>query len=322
VAVVTPVPGRSVDTTASRARRRRTGARGHYPVTTSAAAVPRAGPGIPAAGGEPARPVLFVALAYALSWAWVIPLAATGLTVVSGRGWPTQLPALLGPLLAAVLCAALAGRRRVRELAAAMVRWRIGWRWWLVAVSPVLALLAVLAEQAISGVDLPTWSAFAGFSGVPAGWGVLGVAASLVLIGGFGEETGWRGYLQPTLQRRLGPLAATGIVAAVWAGWHVPQFFFIQTYKDFPIAMLPVFLLGMAAGAVVLTWLYNHTRSILACAVWHGLYNLAGASAAASAGSGVISAAVWTFVVLGAVVLLGLEWRAVRAGRRSVLMPH
>jgi membrane protease YdiL (CAAX protease family) len=265
---------------------------------------------------------LFVVLAYALSWAWVIPLAATGATVASGRGWPTQFPALLGPLLAAVLCAALAGRSRVRELVAAMGRWRIGWRWWLVAVSPVLALLAILAEQAISGVSMPTWSAFAGFSGVPAGWGVLGVAGALVLIGGFGEETGWRGYLQPTLQRRLGPLAATGIVAAVWAGWHLPQFFFIQTYKDMPIAMLPVFLLGMAGGAVVLTWLYNHTRSILACAVWHELYNLAGGSAAASAGSGVISAAVWTFVVLGAVVLLGLEWRAVRAGRRSVLMPH
>jgi hypothetical protein len=114
----------------------------------------------------------------------------------------------------------------------------------------------------------------------------------LVLIGGLGEETGWRGYLQPTLQRRFGPLAATGIVASVWAGWHLPQFFLIQTYQGFSIAMLPVFLLGMAGGAVVLTWLFNHTRSILACAVWHGLYNLAGASAAASAGSGVIAAAV------------------------------
>jgi membrane protease YdiL (CAAX protease family) len=221
-----------------------------------------------------------------------------------------------------VLCTALAGRRGLRGVVGGMVRWRIGWRWWLVAVSPVVALLAVLAEQAISGVGVPTWSAFAGVSGVPAGWGVLGVAAALVLVGGLGEETGWRGYLQPTLQRRLGPVAATGIVAAVWAGWHVPQFFLLQTYKDFTIAMLPVFLLGIAGGAVILTWIYNHTRSILVCAVWHALYNLAGASAAATAGSGVISAAVWTFVVVGAVVLLVLEWRALRAGRRSVLMPH
>jgi hypothetical protein len=113
---------------------------------------------------------LFVVLAYALSWAWVIPLAATGATVVSGRGWPTHFPALLGPLLAAALCARLTGRRSLRELAAGMVRWRNGRRWWLVTLSPVLALLAVLAEQAVSGVASPTWSAFAGFSGVPAGW--------------------------------------------------------------------------------------------------------------------------------------------------------
>ncbi|MDQ1532171.1 MAG: protease family protein [Microbacteriaceae bacterium] len=291
-------------------------------MTTSAAAVSSAERGTPVPGAGPARPVLFVVLAYVLSWAWVIPFAAIGATVVSGRGWPTQFPALLGPLLAAALCARSAGRRGLRELAIRMVRWRIGWRWWLAAVSPVLALLAILAAQAVSGVALPTWSALAGFSGVPVGWGVLGVAATLVLVGGLGEETGWRGYLQPALQRRMGPVAATGIVAAVWAGWHLPQFFVIQTYRDAPLAMLPVFLVGMAGGAVVLTWLYNHTRSILACAVWHGLYNLAGASAAASAGSGVIAAAVWTFVVLGAVVLLGLEWRAVRGGRDSLLMPR
>jgi hypothetical protein len=89
--------------------------------------------------------VLFVVLAYTLSWAWVIPLAATGASVVSGR-WPTQFPALLGPLLAAGLCAARAGRRGLGDLASRMVRWRIGWRWWLVAVSPVLGLLVVLAE--------------------------------------------------------------------------------------------------------------------------------------------------------------------------------
>jgi membrane protease YdiL (CAAX protease family) len=265
--------------------------------------------------------VLFVVLAYAVSWAWVVALAAAGATVVPGRGWPTHVPALLGPLLAAVLCSALAGRPSLRELGARMVSWRIGWRWWLAAVSPLLALLAVLAVLGATGAGVPPRSGFAEFSGLPAGWGALGVAAALVLIGGWGEETGWRGYLQPALQRRMTPVAATGIVAAVWAGWHIPQFFLIRTYEDFPIAMLPVFILGMAGGAVVLTWLYNHTRSVLACAVWHGLYNLAGATAAASSGAGVISAAIWTFVVGLAVVLLVLEWRAVRAGRGSVLQP-
>jgi hypothetical protein len=60
---------------------------------------------------------------------------------------------------------------------------------------------------------------------------------------------------------------------------------------------------------------------VLACAVWHGTYNLAGATAAATSGSGMLSAAIWTFVVGFAVVLLILERQRVRAGRRSLLCP-
>jgi membrane protease YdiL (CAAX protease family) len=270
----------------------------------------------------PARPVLFVVLAFALSWAWVVPFVARGATVVDGRGWPTHLPVLLGPLLAAVVCTATAGRQALRELASSMLRWRIGWRWWLAAVSPVLALLAVLAVLAVSGADVPTAAAFARFSGVPAAWGLLGVTAVVVVVGGLGEETGWRGYLQPALQRRFGVLPATGLVALAWAAWHAPLFWFIGTYESFPPAMLPVFVGGLAAGSVVLAWLYNRTRSVLACAVWHGTYNLAGATAAATAGTGVISAAIWTFVVGLAAVLLALHWRAARTGRRSVLAPR
>jgi hypothetical protein len=67
--------------------------------------------------------------------------------------------------------------------------------------------------------------------------------------------------------------------------------------------------------------LYNRTRSVLLCAIWHGSYNIAGATAAATTGSGVISAVIWTFVMLQAGVLLTLHLRAVRTGKRSVLAP-
>jgi membrane protease YdiL (CAAX protease family) len=274
------------------------------------------GPGVE--GPVAYRPVLFVVLAYVLSWAWVVPLAAVGATVVAGRGWPTHGPALFGPMLAALVCAALAGRATVRDLLRRMVRWRIGARWWLAAVSPALALGAVLGMLAIAGVGLPAAAAFGGFSGLPSSWGVAPVVAA-ILLGALGEETGWRGWLLPALQRRSGPVTASLLVAVVWAGWHLPQFFLIRSYEQFPVAMLPVFVLGLAGGSVVLTWLYNRTRSILAVAVWHGLYNVAGATTAANQHGGVISAAIWTFVVLFAVVLLLLERRAGRAGRPSVM---
>ena len=268
------------------------------------------------------RPILFVVLAYGLSWAWVFPLAVSGATVEAGRGWPTHLPSLLGPMLAAVLCSALTGPPALHDLGASMLRWRIGWRWWLAAISPALALLVVLVVVAAIGADSPTAAGFTRFSGISSARGLVGVTAVVVLIGGLGEETGWRGYLQPALQSRMRPLTATGTVAVVWAAWHTPQFFLIGTYEDFPVALLPVFLVGMAAGAVVLAWLFNRTRSVLACAVWHGLYNVAGASAASSSGAGVIAAAIWTFVVGFALVLLVLDRRATRGGRPSVLAPR
>lgn len=123
----------------------------------------------------------------------------------------------------------------------------------------------------------------------------------------------------PQLQRRFGPLIASLIIAAFWAAWHIPQFFLLDSYEDFSGAMLPVFLFGLTCGAIVCTWIYNRTSSILAVAAWHGIYNLTGATRAATRGRATLAAAMWTFVVVHAIVLLVLDRWARRAGRSSIL---
>lgn len=119
---------------------------------------------------------------------------------------------------------------------------------------------------------------------------VLGI----ILVNGFGEETGWCGYALPRLQRRYGPIAATLMIAVLWACWHIPQLFLVDSYKGLSPAMAPVFLFGLTCGAIVLTCLYNHTGSVLAVAVWHGLYNVTGGTKAAGDGARMIAAATWT----------------------------
>jgi membrane protease YdiL (CAAX protease family) len=99
-----------------------------------------------------------------------------------------------------------------------VLRWRIGW-WWLVAVSPLALLALGCAALAITGHAVPAWADLWRINGFPT-WGPVGVLALLVVLNGFGEEVGWRGYLQPTLQRRLRPVPAMLIVAVIWAGWH------------------------------------------------------------------------------------------------------
>ena len=117
--------------------------------------------------------VAFFTLAYALSWSWVIPLAAAHQVVRRGVGWPTHLPALLGPAIAAVVVTTWTmGRPGLRDLGARLVRWRVPARWWLAAVSPVVFFGLALAAMAAAGRALPSAGDFGRFSGI----GTIGLA--------------------------------------------------------------------------------------------------------------------------------------------------
>jgi membrane protease YdiL (CAAX protease family) len=269
---------------------------------------------------DPTPVAVFFVLAYAISWAWVIPLAVTGQTVLQGDGWPTHFPSLIGPMLAAFIVTGwTAARAGIGDLVTRMGRWRIGWRWWLAVASPLAFFIVVLVTMAAAGANVPARSDFGRFSGLPSSFGIVGITIVVTLVNGFGEETGWRGYALPQLQHRFGPIAASLVIAAAWAGWHIPQFFVLDSYKSFSVAMLPIFVFGLTCGAIVWTWVYNRTGSILAVAVWHGIYNVTGATKAATAGSGILASVMWTYVVVTAIVLLVVERRRRWAGRPSIL---
>ncbi len=98
-------------------------------------------------------PVLaFFVLACAFSWAYWIPLALWGSPVERGDGWPTHLPGLLGPLLAAFVVLALTeGRGGLRSLLASMVRWPRGARSQLATVAPLVFLALALIVTVFVG---------------------------------------------------------------------------------------------------------------------------------------------------------------------------
>jgi membrane protease YdiL (CAAX protease family) len=265
------------------------------------------------------RVVWFVVLAYVLAWGWSLPVAIAGRIVEQGQGWPTHVPSLLAPLLAALLVVGFTeGHAGIRGLIRRMGRWRFSPVWWLVVISPAVVLGLSIAGLSLTNENLPAWSDFAKFNGLPA-YGVLATFLFVLVLNGFGEETGWRGYLQDHLQRRFNPLSATLIVAVIWAVWHTPFFLILSTYSGFNAMTLVMFPLGLASGAVVLTWLYNHTgRSILAVALWHTLYNMAVATAGAT---DLIQGVVTAVVMVGAAVLVIVELVLQRRGGRSVLDP-
>ena len=182
-------------------------------------------------------------------------------------------------------------------------------RWTLLVygLSPAGSLLAALLVMAGLGMSMPGPQDFARFSGLPE-LGLPAVIVLVFLVGGYGEELGWRGFALGRLQQRFGPVRGTLLLACVWAGWHLPAFGIIETYRQMTIpVILGGFLLGLACGSVVLARVAHRTRgSILAVALWHGSYNL---TSATSAGRGFISAFTTACVMVWAFVLLTREWR-------------
>lgn len=243
----------------------------------------------------------YVVLAYTLSWAWWVPLALGGTTTRAGQGWPTHLPGLLGPAVAALLVtAATSGRAGLADLGRRVVRARVGLRWYAVVAAPLLLGAIAVVAQPLTGQDLPTGGDLSTYSGAAVmPWLVLVVV--VLVVNGFGEEIGWRGFLVERLAPRLGFRRTALVVAAVWAPWHLPLFWVSESFADFGPAGTVGWLVSITAGSVVLTWVYlGSGRSIWVVALWHTAFNLVTAT---EAGGGLAAPVVSAAVIVAAVVL-------------------
>jgi len=101
---------------------------------------------------------------------------------------------------------------------------------------------------------------------------LLGFSFLAGLLYGIGEEAGWRGFALLWLQSGRSALAATLILTVFWALWHTPFFFY---RFEFGAVQVIAFFMGLLAGAIWLTCLYNATGgSILMVAAWHTTWNL------------------------------------------------
>jgi membrane protease YdiL (CAAX protease family) len=209
--------------------------------------------------------VCYFLMAYGFSWLAWLPyvLAQDGLGLLPVR--LTQLGALpgayLGPLLSGLLMtAALEGKPGVGRLLRRLLLWRVGWPWYLFILLGVPAII------------------FLGFLTLPGAVAVLHFPfAQLVLFfpllliveivtSGLAEEPGWRGFALPRLQNRYGPLLGTLILGLLWGGWHLPLFLTTWAISASGLGV-GEFILAATSIAIVITWVFNHTRGSLLMAI-------------------------------------------------------
>ena len=109
---------------------------------------------------------------------------------------------------------------------------------------------------------------------VPVILGAVLVLGLWFLTYGLGEETGWRGYALPHLQSSRSATTATLVLALLWAGWHLPAFFYRDTYVAMGLLGFPMFAFSLLFAAMVFTWLYNATGgSVLLVIIFHACFN-------------------------------------------------
>lgn len=245
----------------------------------------------------------YLGIAYALSWAYWVPLAIGPRTTAPGVGWPSHMPGLFGPAIAAIVVTAIVGGRSgLSDIWRRLTLWRVGW-WWL----SVIAILAAGGLGILVASDITDMGDLTVFPGISASIGPLLTIGVVFVVNGVGEELGWRGFLADGLLRDHSLTTTSLLVALAWALWHLPLFFFQGTFQGFSPASITGWAVGLTAGSVVLTWLYRGSgASILLVAVWHTAFNFTSATPAAE---GVVAAITSTMVMVAAVAILLVEWR-------------
>src|SRR5918994_5737845 len=211
--------------------------------------------------------VTFFILVFGLTWVVWVPRAAGAPLDTVGQAWTWA------PPIAALLAAALTGgRAAVRELGARLVRWRVGWQWYLVVI-----LGPAVFSLMVAGVYVMLGGSWADAAPAALREGPLMMLplflVILTLTDGLGEELAWRGFALPRLLTQHNALVASMILGVIWALWHLPLLWTEGSPMYHQPGWLP--LLDITAKSVIFTWVFLHTRgSVLLAMLFHGATNL------------------------------------------------
>jgi len=163
------------------------------------------------------------------------------------------------------------GRSGLKTYFSRIVRWRVGLKWYAVALLlPLVLNLLAFGLNIASGAALPTnlqWPALTTILAAFFWPGLLAIALA--------EEPGFTGFALPRFLVGRTALAAALIVGLLRTLWHLP-FFIGMLSEGYFIGILNLALI-VISGSVLFTWLFNNTNgSVLIAMLLHASIDLTG----------------------------------------------
>ncbi len=198
-----------------------------------------------------------------MTWLFWIPYA-----ILENGGLPDSIPGPVleilgasGPLVVATILVALReGKRGLRTLYGRLLRFRVRWYWWLVAlIVPFLVhWVPVLIADSLGLVS----AQYDNFGG-PFPVALLSLLPWFVLFSL--EEVGWRGYALPKMQESRSALRSGILLGIGWGFWHAPLAFVpgaVPGAASVWVKIAAIFLF-MIMMSLLWTWIFNNTRGSL-----------------------------------------------------------
>jgi len=207
----------------------------------------------------------FFVLTFAIAWGLIglyiyFPETATARFGQISGSHPVFFLATWAPAISAfAVVFTYGGAAGIRAFLSRLFFWRQsgGWVAFIVIGLPLVFVAGSLIKGGTVLAPLP-----------PQGAGAMAAMLFMMLFLGLIEEFGWRGVVQPLLQRHMAPIWAGMLIGTAWGLWHLPAFALAGTvfggWDVWP------FFVGNITLAVLVTPIFNSARGSL---LWPMLFH-------------------------------------------------
>ena len=98
-----------------------------------------------------------------------------------------------------------------------------------------------------------------------------------LIQGSTGEESGWRGYLLPAIEKKSGVVKGSLVVSLIWSFWHAPIWFLGTGYSGIDlIKYIIVFVICITSLGFIMGICYHRCKNLFVPIWIHFLFNFLG----------------------------------------------